>query len=115
MDIHHYIHYKDEHTKVMLEKIFKTVINNNHLIKKIMSTQAEVAAQLTALSTQLDKALAEIQAEIQKLTDAVAAAGNSTPEVDAALGALSAKVQALDDLNADPSTGGTDGTTEPTP
>lgn len=113
MEIHHYIHYKDEHTKVMLEKIFETVINNNQKLNKIMSTQAEVAAQLTALSTQLDKALAEIQAEIQKLTDAVAAAGASTPEVDAALDALKAKVQALDDLNADPSTGGETGTTPP--
>lgn len=114
MDIHHYIHYKDEHTKVMLEKIFETVINNNQKLNKIMATQQQVADQLTALSTQLDKALAEIQAEIEKLTDAVEAAGSSTPEVDAALEALKTKVQALDDLNADPSTGGTEGTTEPT-
>ena len=78
-----------------------------------MASQSEIAAQLTALSTQLDKALAEIQAEIQKLTDAVAAAGASSPEVDAALQTLKDKVQALDDLNADPSTGGETGTEPP--
>jgi len=75
-----------------------------------MSTQAEVAQQLVELSTQLDKATAEITAEIQKLQDAIANAGSSTPEVDAALANVKAKVQALDDLNADPSTGGTEGT-----
>ena len=66
-----------------------------------MATQAELAQQLTDLGTQLDKVLGEINAEIQKLEDAIAAAGNSTPEVDAALASLKAKVQTLDDLNAD--------------
>lgn len=72
-----------------------------HKINKIMLTQAELAQQLTDLGTQLDKVSAEINAEIQKLTDAIAAAGTTTPEVDAALASLKAKVQSLDDLNPD--------------
>lgn len=112
--MHIHLHIEDNRqTKELLVKI----LDNQHLIIKqnhtIMSTQQQVADQLTALSTQLDKALAEIQAEIQKLQDAVTAGGNSSPEVDAALDSLKSKVQALDDLNADPSTGGETGTTPP--
>lgn len=114
MEIHVHIH-DDRHTKGMLEKILE---NQHSIITKtnqIMASQAQVAQQLTTLSTQLDKALTEIQTQIQALTDAVAAAGNSTPEVDAAIAALGVSAQKLDDLNADPSTGGTGGTTPPTP
>lgn len=66
-----------------------------------MATQAELAQQLTDLGTQIDKVFGEITAEIQKLEDAIAAAGGTTPEVDAALASLKAKVQTLDDLNPD--------------
>ncbi len=59
-----------------------------------MSTQAELAASLNAVSDQLTKATAEIVA-------AIAAAGNSTPDVDAAVAKLAGISQALDDLNPD--------------
>lgn len=66
-----------------------------------MATQAELAQQLTDLGTQLDKVLGEINTEIQKLEDAITAAGSTTPEVDTALASLKAKVQTIDDLNPD--------------
>lgn len=66
-----------------------------------MATQAELAAQLTAIRDQLAKASGEIQARVAALEAAIVAAGNSTPEVDAALDSVRAIAQALDDLNPD--------------
>jgi hypothetical protein len=60
----------------------------------IMMTQAELAAALTAVSDQLAKATNEIVA-------ALAAAGGTTPAVDAAVARLRAAAQALDDMNPD--------------
>lgn len=72
-----------------------------HQQKKIIMTQQELAQALNDVSTQLDKVFGEITAEIQKLEDAINNAGGTTPEVDAALTSLKAKVQTLDDLNQD--------------
>lgn len=66
-----------------------------------MATQAELAAQLTSIGDELDKAQAEIVAAIQALKDALAAAGSTTPEVDAAVTRLEGSAKALDDLNPD--------------
>lgn len=49
---------------------------------------------VAAVGDQLTKALAEIQAEL-------AAGGNTTPEMDAALAKAQTAAQALDDLNPD--------------
>lgn len=77
-----------------------------------MATQAELAQQLRDITAQNEKARAEILANVQRLEEAVAAAGATTPEVDEALAALRASVQADDDLNPDgttqPPTGGAD-------
>lgn len=70
-------------------------------VQKIMATQSEEAAKLQAIGDQLDKATAEIVAAVQQLKDALAAAGNTTPEVDTATDRLSKAAQALDDLNPD--------------
>ena len=70
-------------------------------LDKIMATQAELQASLEALGTQLDKVSAELNTEIQNLTDAVAAAGNTTPEIDAAVQKMQQIVDALDALNPD--------------
>lgn len=70
------------------------LVEINHQQRKIMSTQAELAAALRAVNAQLQKAIEEIVA-------AVANSGNTTPEVDAAVAALQAAAQALDDLNPD--------------
>ena len=66
-----------------------------------MATQAELAARLSAVGDELDKATAEIVAAIQALKDALAAAGGTTPEVDAAVTRLEGGAKALDDLNPD--------------
>ncbi len=66
-----------------------------------MATQAELAAKLTSIGDELDKAKAEIVAAIQALKDALASAGATTPEVDAAVVRLEGSAQALDDLNPD--------------
>lgn len=66
-----------------------------------MATQAEHAAELRAIKEQNDKARAEVVAKIQRLEDAIANGGTTTPEVDQALAELKASVQTDDDLNPD--------------
>ena len=82
------------------------LIHNLHILNrkadKIMATQAEEAAKLNAFADKLDKATAEIVAAVQALKDALASAGGTSPEVDAATGRLDKASQTLDDLNADP-------------
>lgn len=66
-----------------------------------MATQEELAAALNAVKDQLTKASGEINTRIQALVDALAAAGNTTPEVDSALQGVQAISQVLDDINVD--------------
>ncbi len=62
-----------------------------------MATQAELAAELRAVTEQNDRNRQEILDKIQALEDALAAAGGTTAEVDDAFAALKASVQAGDD------------------
>lgn len=64
---------------------------------KILMTQQELAQQLDALTTQTTK----IKAEVQALLDAIANAGNVSPEVQTAVDNLKAAIQGVDDLNPD--------------
>ena len=66
-----------------------------------MATQAEAAAQLTALKDQLVKANGEIQAKIQALIDAANNAADVGPELAEAIEALKPAAQALDDIVPD--------------
>jgi len=66
-----------------------------------MATQQEEADKLNAIAAQLAKANDELQKAIQDLKDALATAGSTTPEVDAATDALTQKAQALDDIVPD--------------
>ncbi len=78
--------------------------NEDLIIKKlnqIMATQKELADQLAALKLQVDKSKAEVIAKIAALEQAIIDAGNTTPEVDAALADLKASVQAEDDVIPD--------------
>lgn len=70
-------------------------------LNKIMATQAELAQQLRDITAQNEKARVEILAKIAALEAAIATAGSTTPEVDAALADLKASVQIDDDLNPD--------------
>lgn len=103
IDVHHHIHFENE-LRADLAKISHQI----QTLKEItMASQAALAASLTALAAQLEKAKAEVTAEVatlntkvQELTDAL---GNvqTTPEVDAALAAVQTSAQALDDMNPD--------------
>lgn len=69
-----------------------------------MSTIAEATAQITALTTQVQKVGEETRALLQKIADltAIIEAGNTTgPEFDAALAALKAQVEVVDGLVPD--------------
>ena len=90
MNIHHYIHYDqhDEHT--IIKKL-----------NQIIMEQKDFALQLTALKDQAEKAKAEILAKVQSLEDALDAADDVAPEVQAAFDELKASIQGIDDLNAD--------------
>ena len=69
-----------------------------------MATQAELAQQLTALGVQLGKIGSESSATLAKvsaLEEALANAGNVTPELQAAFDAVKAQVQLVDDLVPD--------------
>lgn len=73
-----------------------------------MATQAEHAAELNSLKTQVDKIYTEVtsvnqaaQARIAELEALLAAGGSTTAEVDAAVTAIRAALQPLDDLTPD--------------
>lgn len=72
------------------------------LLEQIMKTQAQVAADLRAITAQQNKIAAEIAAALAKLAEAIANMGNASPEVEAALAELTVASQANDDLNPDP-------------
>lgn len=76
-------------------------LNLNRKVNCIMSTQQELAAQLTGLKDQLGKVAGEITGKIASLEEAVRNAGNTTPEVDQALADLRTTVQQLDDIVPD--------------
>jgi flagellar capping protein FliD len=69
--------------------------------KTIMARQEEIAQQLRDMKAQNEKARQENLAKFTALEEAVANAGNSTPEVDEALADLKASIQADDDENPD--------------
>jgi hypothetical protein len=71
-------------------------------IDQIMTTQAELAVQITELTAQNDKARAEVLAKIADLQAAIDAAAAVDPAVLEAFAALKASVQTDDDIVADP-------------
>lgn len=98
----HITHHFDDCFVDLLRDFFHSFTNRfHHLEKIIMASNAELQQALTDIGNQADKAKAEIVQRIAALEEALANAGNTTPEVDAAVEALKGKVQALDDLHAD--------------
>jgi len=87
MDIHLYDH--RDSRKVVL------------YLKRIIMNMQELAQSIADLKVQNDKARAEVLEKIAALEAAVANAGNTTPEVDAALADLKASVQTDDDIVPD--------------
>ena len=70
-------------------------------LDKIMTTQAELAQQITDLTAQNEKARAEVLAKIADMQAALDAAGSVDPTVLEAFAALKASVQADDDIVPD--------------
>lgn len=69
-----------------------------------MSTQAELAAQLKAVTAQIQKIGTETTKTLEKvsqLEDALNNQGNVTPELQTAFDELKAQVTTVDDLIAD--------------
>jgi hypothetical protein len=67
-------------------------------LENIMTTQAEFALQIAALTEQNEKARAEVLAKIADLQAAIDAAAEVDPAVLAAFDALKVSVQADDDI-----------------
>lgn len=64
-------------------------------VGRVMTTQAELAASLTTLATTLGGFKTELSNDITNLTIALANQGAMTPEVDAAMAALTGRVTDL--------------------
>lgn len=87
------------------QAIFELRGDINKLKELIMATNAELQASLEAINTKLDEAGSEISAKLQELRDLIAASpgAGSTPEIDALVNSIDAKVTALTDVaNAQP-------------
>lgn len=63
--------------------------------------QAQLEAALTTVGTRLTEASTEIVAKLEELQAAITAAGNTTPEVDAALANVTTLANALADIVPD--------------
>lgn len=99
IEIHHYHHVGDDISSIkhVLDAILR-------LEKNVMSTQAQLAADLNTVTQQIAKIGNETGKTLQQVTDLqalLAAGGNTTPEVDAALAALKAQAQLTDDMVPD--------------
>jgi uncharacterized phage infection (PIP) family protein YhgE len=80
------------------------VQNINRKLNQIMATQAEAAAQLQGISAELTKVAAETQTlldNVKALQDAATAAGNVSPELQAAIDQVAAQAKTVDDLVPD--------------
>lgn len=71
------------------------------LLENITMKQSELAAELLAARDQVEKFRLEIIAHVTNLEAAIVAAGNTAPEVDAALVTLKTSLQTVDDIHPD--------------
>ena len=94
MDFHIYFHTPDSGLlSILLAKV-----------ESIMSTQTELASELSNVTAHVAKIGTETKTLISKIDElaaAIATAGNTTPEVDAAFAALQEQVIVVDYLVPD--------------
>jgi len=72
--------------------------------RTIMASQADLTKQVTDLTAQVGKVGTETRSLLTRITEllaVIAAGGDATPELTAAVAALQAQVQVVDDLVAD--------------
>jgi hypothetical protein len=99
IEIHHYHHVGDDIPGI--QRLLDAILR---LEKNIMATQAQLAADLNTVTAQIAKIGTETGKTLQQVTDLqklLAAGGNTTPEVDAAMESLKAQAQLTDDLVPD--------------
>jgi cell division protein FtsB len=109
VNVHHYFHFPGGNE--ILAKLDKVADSINSLKDYTMSSQAEAAATLAAVLEQQKKTAAEIasvqasvdtlNATIATLTDELANATTVSPELQAAVDAVKAQAQIVDDLIPD--------------
>lgn len=88
--------------KLLLRRQWRHEVTN--ALRYIMATQTELLKALNDVAGKLGKIGTETKAlllKIDELNQALANAGNTTPEVDEALSNLQAQAGAVDDLVAD--------------
>ena len=96
--IYHHIVADDNCYELDIKQSLNSIFN---ILKQIKMEQSELAAQLTTLKDQTEKAKAEILAKLADLDAALQAADDVTPEVQAAFDALKSSVQGVDDIVPD--------------
>ena len=87
-----------------LDAVLALLTTLNERIESIMATQAEIAAKLNAATDELKKVGGEVKTlltKIDELQAAVVAAGNVTPELQAAVDAVVEQAKVVDDLVPD--------------
>ena len=91
-----------------LRRIERNTLNIEAKEIDIMMTMDQLAPVLDSLGTNLTGVAAQLAKAQQEIVDAIGRAGQTTPEVDAAVAkltaitdALKSAAQSLDDLNAD--------------
>lgn len=94
--------------KELLHRILAALETQEHKLKEIIMTQAELAAGLKTIQTQVGKVAKEqsdrfdaLSKEIADLKDVITAGGDVTPEVTAALADVQTALQSLDDTIPD--------------
>ncbi len=108
MNVFDYLHWRDTQQLERVSELKKLLLESLANERQIMATQAELAQQLTEIAAQAEKARVEIvaaigalSARVDELEDALNNAGTVSPEVEAALAEVKAAVQTLDELNPD--------------
>lgn len=93
--IDHFIHFAQSAPDPRIDEVL-------NLLETVMTDQAATKAILEEINANLTEASGELTAKIDELTNALAAAGQNTPEVDALLDALRTKSRALADVVPNP-------------
>jgi hypothetical protein len=97
VNVHHYIHW-DTRPGVSLADLHAV---RDQMIGAIMATKEELEAQLAALADQSEKVRDEVVAGIQQLRDELAASGQTTPGIDAAVARIAGAMGVMDAIHDD--------------
>jgi len=100
-DTRFYVKDGNDVVQLLFEKLELLETLARKALRKIMASHEEQTALLNQIADRYDKGIQEVLDAIQQLKDAQAAAGNTTPEEDAATARLQAGAEALDNITPD--------------